>query len=76
MRKISFLLVLAVIVASCGQDFKKGQKGLEYKLISEGKGSALKIGDLMQMHISNYFNDGMMSTDGGADRTRAVLGVY
>lgn len=58
MRKISILLSLAVILASCGQDFKKGQKGFEYKLISEGKGATVKSGDLMQLHISNYYNDG------------------
>ena len=59
MRKFSFLFFIAVIsLTACTQDFKKGDKGLEYKIISEGSGAKVKMGDYMQMHICQIINNG------------------
>lgn len=72
MRKISFLLGLAVILASCGQDFKKGEKGLEYKIISSGSGPALKNGDFMQLQVCQILNN--KKTDSVLNDTRTTSG--
>ncbi|MFZ1528191.1 MAG: FKBP-type peptidyl-prolyl cis-trans isomerase [Ferruginibacter sp.] len=59
MRKISFLLMAAVMLLSaCKEAFKKGKDGLEYKVISGSGGAELKPGNFMQLHIGQYYNDG------------------
>jgi FKBP-type peptidyl-prolyl cis-trans isomerase len=58
MRKFSSLLLAVTLLSACQQGFKKGEKGLEYKLISEGSGPTVKIGDFIQMHLGQYISDG------------------
>lgn len=59
MKKISFLLMAVVLlISACKEAFKKGQDGLEYKIISNGGGADLKQGNFMQMHIGQYYNNG------------------
>jgi len=61
MRKFSsiFLVIaLATIVTSCQQSFKKGDKGIEYKIIKDGSGDPIKIGSYLRMHISQLINSG------------------
>ncbi len=59
MRKISYLMLLAVVALSaCSQSFKKGDEGLEYKIIPEGKGEKVKYGNYMQLHIGQYYATG------------------
>lgn len=59
MRKISYLFILAVIgLSACKESFKKGDEGLEYKIISDGKGELIKYGNFIQIHISQFYNTG------------------
>lgn len=61
MQKMSFaLLMVSLAVISCkqGGTFKKGKDGLEYKIISNGKGPTIKQGDFMQIHVGQYYATG------------------
>lgn len=59
MRKISFVAGLAILALSaCKESFKKGEKGLEYKIIASGSGEKIKIGDFMHLEIGQYYNNG------------------
>ncbi len=59
MRKISFALSLAILALSaCTTSFKKGDEGLEYKIISSGNGETVKYGNYMQLQIGQLYNDG------------------
>jgi len=62
MRNISLLAIVAILFSSCGQDFKKGEKGLEYKITSTGSGEKLKIGNFMQMHVCQIISNGKKDT--------------
>lgn len=57
-RSVFSAIALMTIVASCQQSFKKGEKGIEYKIISEGKGPNIKIGDFLRMHICQLVSNG------------------
>jgi len=58
MRKISLFTMAVILLSACQQNFKKGDKGLEYKIISNGKGPKIKIGQFMQLHIAQFINNG------------------
>ncbi len=73
MRKISYVLVLAVILFSaCKQNFKKGEMGLEYKIISDGNGATIKSGEFMQMQLRQSYNNGKV--DSLLNDTRSTSG--
>jgi hypothetical protein len=73
MRKISFLLLTVVLFSACQQNFKKGDKGLEYKIISNGSGETVKLHQFMQMQIAQYINDG--KKDSLLNDTRTTSGA-
>ena len=51
MQKFGLLMVVVLVGAiGCTQPFKKSGKGIEYKIISDGKGQKLQYGDFMQFH--------------------------
>ncbi|MEO5967678.1 MAG: FKBP-type peptidyl-prolyl cis-trans isomerase [Ferruginibacter sp.] len=60
MRNISFLLLAALTMASCKdrETFKKGQDGLDYKIISTGNNPVIKPGEVMQIEIMQYYQTG------------------
>ncbi len=60
MRKLTFVGLLAVLSLSACKDeaFKKGDEGLEYKIISSGSGQTIKYGEYLQMHIGQLYNNG------------------
>lgn len=61
MQKLSYVMLCGLIaLASCKNDmaFKKGQKGLEYKIISSGNGEKIKLGDFMQIHVGQFYDNG------------------
>ena len=59
MRKVSLVLVMAIIALSaCKESFKKGDEGIEYKIISSGSGEKVAYGQFMQMQIAQLYNDG------------------
>lgn len=61
MRKISFVLLLAVVAfTACKNEpvFKKGKQGLEYKIFTDGKSQKVKFGDFMQINVGQYYTTG------------------
>ena len=60
MRNISLLLLVAVAMASCKDrdTFKKGENGLNYKIISSGNNPVIKPGEIMQIEIMQYYQTG------------------
>lgn len=60
MKKVFFASALAILALSaCKESFKKGEKGLEYKIItSGGSGDKVKMGDFMEMQVAQIYNDG------------------
>ncbi len=73
MRKISYVCLAAIVMVSCKQDFKKGDKGLEYKIISNGNGQKVKVGEFMEMQIAQFINNG--KTDSLLNDTRTTSGA-
>lgn len=71
MRKISYVLLLTVAAFSAcnNESFKKGKNGLEYKIISDGKGRKIKTGDFMQIHVEQIYNTGKMDSVMNDSRT-------
>ncbi len=59
MRKNAYLLLLAAVVfAACNSPYKKGEEGMEYKIISDGKGETLKPGQFVEFHFTSVYNNG------------------
>lgn len=61
MKKVSSLLLLAVVIFSaCNQSasFKKGKDNLEYKIISDGSGKKIEYGNYMEIHFATFYNTG------------------
>ncbi len=60
MRKFSYVMLMAAVTLSAcsSESFKKGDEGLEYKIISDGKGEAVKYGEFMELHIGQYYATG------------------
>jgi FKBP-type peptidyl-prolyl cis-trans isomerase FkpA len=60
MRKIAYLLLATAVVFSACKDasYKKGEDGMEYKIIADGKGDVLKQGDFMEIHVSQVIGGG------------------
>ncbi|RYF86848.1 MAG: hypothetical protein EOO03_11290, partial [Chitinophagaceae bacterium] len=59
MKKVSWVLALAIVALSaCKESYKKGDEGIEYKIISSGKGEKVLPGQFMQMEIAQLYNDG------------------
>ncbi len=63
MKKISLIALIAIVALSaCQQSFKKGQKGIEYKLIASGSGEKIKHGEYMQLSLGQYYNNGKIDS--------------
>ncbi len=75
MRKISYVMVAAILTLSaCSSDaFKKGDEGLEYKIVSEGSGQKVKYGEFLQIHVGQFYNTGKMDSVLTNTRTTAPL---
>jgi FKBP-type peptidyl-prolyl cis-trans isomerase FkpA len=59
MRKISYLLLAGLVTFSaCKQSYKKGDDGMEYQIIADGKGDVLKQGDFMEIHVTQVIGGG------------------
>ncbi len=56
MKKYVYLAVIGMIgLASCTESFKKGDNGIEYKIISNGNGQKISYGNFMQLHIMQMY---------------------
>ncbi len=59
MRKISYLLFAAVAMVTfnaCNEPFKKGENGMEYKVIHDGKGETLKPGQFIAFNVTSLIS--------------------
>jgi len=56
MKQFFYLPVVCVLaLAACTGSFKKGDTGLEYKIISKGAGKTISYGEYMQLHITQIY---------------------
>jgi len=56
MKQFFYLSVFcALALGACTGSFKKGDKGLEYKIISSGSGKTVSYGNYLQMHIKQIY---------------------
>ena len=56
MKPIFFLFLIgAVVMTACTQSFKKGDNGLEYKIIPDGKGKTVGYGEFIQLHFKQVY---------------------
>ncbi len=56
MKQFIYLSAICMLALSaCTGSFKKGDKGLEYKIISSGSGKAIGYGNYMQIHIKQVY---------------------
>ncbi|MEX0636715.1 MAG: FKBP-type peptidyl-prolyl cis-trans isomerase [Ferruginibacter sp.] len=59
MKKVSLVSLAAVVLFSaCKESFKKGDNGLEYKIISSGSGEKIQYGNFMELNIASYYSMG------------------
>ena len=66
MKKTTSILLYAVLftLAACSQNsgFKKTKSGLQYKIISDGKGEKVKIGQFLKVHFTQKIADSVLSS--------------
>ncbi len=56
MKQFIYLSAICMLALSaCTGAFKKGDKGLEYKIISSGSGKTIGYGNFMQIHIKQVY---------------------
>jgi len=57
MMKQSFYLaaIATIVLAGCTSPFKKAGEGVEYKIISDGKGKQLKAGNFFEMTVEQKY---------------------
>jgi FKBP-type peptidyl-prolyl cis-trans isomerase FkpA len=56
MKQFIYLSAICMLVLSaCTGSFKKGDNGLEYKIISSGSGKTIDYGNFMQIHIKQVY---------------------
>ena len=63
MKQFIYLSVFCVFAfAACTSPYKKGDSGLEYKVIEDGSGKKLAYGNFLQMHITQRYKDAKKDT--------------
>ena len=56
MKQLIYLSAICILALSaCTGSFKKGDEGLEYKIISSGSGKKIGYGNFMQIHIKQVY---------------------
>lgn len=56
MKQFFYLSVFCVLaLGACTGSFKKGDKGLEYKIISSGSGKTIPYGNFIQIHVKQIY---------------------
>ena len=69
MRQFFYLPVIcALFLAACTSGYKKGDNGIEYKIIADGSGNKLVSGNFIQMHITQQYKDKKLDTVLGNSR--------
>jgi FKBP-type peptidyl-prolyl cis-trans isomerase FkpA len=68
MKRISLLLLVATVAfASCKEPWKKGEEGMQYRVIPDGKGDKVKPGQFLELTISTVWNNGKKDSVLNAD---------
>jgi len=63
MKQLFYLSAVSILLLSaCTGSFKKGDNGLEYKIISNGSGKTIGYGNFMQIHIKQAYAGGIKDT--------------
>jgi FKBP-type peptidyl-prolyl cis-trans isomerase FkpA len=70
MTKISSLILAAsslLVLGACdgGSAYKKTSSGLMYRIVSKGKGPAVKIGDFIKLHYTRKVDDSLIENTFG-----------
>jgi FKBP-type peptidyl-prolyl cis-trans isomerase len=76
MKKLSsylFIPLIMVLVASCSQGYHKTKSGLLYKIISDGKGQAVKKGDFLKFDFVQKVHDSVLRTNYGSVPAYSVV---
>lgn len=56
MKQLTYLFAIGLLALSaCTGSFKKGDDGMEYKLIKKGSGNTMSYGNFMQLHIKQVY---------------------
>ena len=56
MKQFFYLSVICVLaLTACTGAFKKGDNGIEYKIISKGSGKTVGYGNFIQIHIKQVY---------------------
>ncbi|MBK7558484.1 MAG: hypothetical protein IPI54_09450 [Chitinophagaceae bacterium] len=56
MKQLFYLSAVCMLVlTACTGSFKKGDKGLEYKIFNTGSGKTVGYGNYMQIHIKQVY---------------------
>lgn len=59
MKKISFVAAISILAFSaCKESYKKGDSGLEYKIVTKGSGDPIPYGQYMQIEVAQFYNNG------------------
>lgn len=62
--KFSNTVIIAMLAlclfSACGGGYTKGKAGMEYKIISNGKGKKVKLGEVVKLHFSRYYKDSLL----------------
>ena len=57
MKHFFYLLaVTSLLFASCTKPFKKAEGGLQYKIISDGKGNTLRSGNFFEIQFDQVYS--------------------
>src|SRR6478735_12432315 len=66
MKKTTSILLYAALIAlaACSENsgFKKTKSGLQYKIVSDGKGEKVKIGQFLKVHFTQKIADSVLSS--------------
>ena len=75
MTKVSYVVLLSLLAfAACkNASFQKGDEGMEYKIISDGKGEPVKYGEFMEFEVAQLYNNGKIDSVLTDSRTSAPL---
>lgn len=56
MKHLSAFFISLLFLAACSQPFKKGEKGMEYRIISDGKGQKIVPGNFFEVAFDQVYN--------------------
>jgi len=59
-KRILFLFMAAVMLASCSSNYRKTKSGLLYKIFSDGKGPLAKRGEVIKLNFTQKLGDSVL----------------